>query len=261
MTYTVLSVTAPGESESFAYPTLNSDLTIEWDFLDGKITGPILASAVSVRQHDPGKNKFVVVTSLSDVRISCYVTEARIALVCPKYDKGGGWFGGGMAMAMNAGSKLLAARRRRGTALTGHIRYPWVKSIYFQPKQGILGDESLRIIYESDGSLMYLSLILDKSTDSSALAFGMMERVVAYRQADTDIFGEAEAQAFKNLLAAGNVGNPEKGRMAGYDFPTNWHAPGGERYTPPGPPSTSAAPTAEGKATRNARLRAEQAGQ
>lgn len=253
MTYTVLDVTAPGEPESFVYPALTTDLTIKWDDLDGKIVGPILASAVSVKQHDAGKNKFVEVAAVSDVRISCHITEARVTLVCPKYDKGGHWIGGGMAMALNAGSKLLAARRRRGTALTGHIRYPWVKSIYFQPKQGMLSAESLRLVYQSDGSLMYLSLILDKSTDSSALAFGVMERVVAYRRADTDIFADAEAQAFDALLAAGKVPDPKKGSMAGYEIPTNWPAPGGEQYAPTRPPSKSGASTATGPAGRSNR--------
>jgi hypothetical protein len=260
MTHTILDVIAPGEAESFAYPALNTDLTIKWDALDGTIIGPILASAVGVKQFDAGKNVFVEVASVPDVRINCYITEARIALVCPKYDKGGGWVGG-FAVALNAGSKLLAARRRHGTALTGHIRYPWVKGIYFQPKQGFRSVESLRIVYESDGSVLYLTLILDKSTDSSALAFGLMERVVAYRQADTDTFGEVESQAFDALLAAGKVDNREKtGRLAGYQIPTNWPAPGGEQCAPAKPPSKSVASAARGAAVGRNRLHDELGG-
>ena len=236
MVYSPLTVTEPGEPESFAYPSLTQDLKLVWDGLDGDIIGPIHASAASVHLFDNNRSQFRKIASVEDVRIDCYVTESRFAMICEKYDKGGGWIGGGAALVLNAGSKILAANRRRGKALTGHLRYAWLRQILFQRKEGFLGIEALRLVYKSEGANMYLQLTLDKSTDSAALAHELMERTVAYRKADTDSFEADEAEAFERLLAAGRVVQ-EKGTMGKYELPTSWPAGSAAQYAPPGPPS------------------------
>ncbi|MBT8162569.1 MULTISPECIES: hypothetical protein [Arthrobacter] len=236
MVYSPLTVTEPGEPESFAYPSLTQDLKLVWDGLDGDIIGPIHASAASVHLYDNNRSQFRKIASVEDVRIDCYVTESRFAMICEKYDKGGGWIGGGAALVLNAGSKILAANRRRGKALTGHLRYAWLRQILFQRKEGFLGIEALRLVYKSESANMFLQLTLDKSTDSAALAHELMERTVAYRKADTDPFEADEAEAFERLLGAGRVVQ-EKGTMGKYELPTSWPAGSAAQYAPPAPPS------------------------
>lgn len=93
MFYNPLTITEPAEAPSFAYPSINEELSLIWDGLDGHIIGPIHATAADVQILDPVRNQFRQLGTISDVRIDCYVTEARMAMVCPKYDKGGGWVG------------------------------------------------------------------------------------------------------------------------------------------------------------------------
>jgi hypothetical protein len=237
MVYNPLTVTQPDEPRSFAYPSITAELVLITDSLDGEVIGPINASGASVARFDTGRGKMKTIASVSDVKIEVYITEARVMLICKKYDKGGGWVGGGASLVLNAGSKILAANRRRGKALTAHVRYPWVVRILFQPKQGFGGQEALRLVFTSEGTQMYLQLYLDKSTDSAALAHAILERTVAYRRADTDPHEPAEAEAFTALLKAGRVPAPAKGSMAGYAMPTSFPAPSGEKFAPAGPPS------------------------
>ncbi|OOP59412.1 hypothetical protein BMF89_20465 [Arthrobacter sp. SRS-W-1-2016] len=239
MVYSPLSVTEPGEPKSFAYPSLSEDLKLVWDELDGDIIGPIHASAASVHLFDSNRKQFRKVAAVEDVRIDCYITESRFAMICEKYDKGGGWIGGRAAVVLNAGSKILAANRRRGKALTGHLRYAWLSQILFQRKEGFRGMEALRLVYKSEGAKMYLQLTLDKSTDSAGVAHELMTRTVAYRKADTDEFESEEAEAFELLLSKGRV-IQENGKMGKYEIPTSWSAGAGAQFAPAAPPSKTA---------------------
>ena len=73
----------------------------------------------------------------TNVRISLFITDARVALACSKYDKGGGWIGSPTAMLMlNAASKGLAAVRRHGKMMVGQARYPWIKAVGSTARSG-----------------------------------------------------------------------------------------------------------------------------
>lgn len=239
MVYNPLAVTEPGDPKSFAYPSISQQLHLVWEELDGDIIGPIHASSAEVHIYDSGSNRFRKIISVEEVRIDCYVTDSRFAMVCANYDKGGGWVGGGAALFLNAGSKLLAAGRSHGKALAGHLRYPWLDSILFQPRQGVLTSETLRLAFNSEGSAMYLQLILDKTTDTAALAHELMNRTVAYRQADTHPLDDDENAAFNALLEAGHAPLPDKGTMSAYNIPSSWPAGAAAQYAPLPPPLTA----------------------
>lgn len=238
MPYNPLTVTQPDETSSFAYPSITPELTLVMDALDGDIIGPIHANAATVEQFDEKRKKMVTVASVQDVKIDVYITEARVVLVCEKYDKGGGWIGGPVTIALNAGSKILAANRRRGKALTAQMRYPWIARVMFQPKRGFGGFEAIKFTFVSEGVTMTLQIQLDKSTDSGPMAYEIVKRLVAYRLADTDDKSSEELSAFHALLAAGQVETPPKGQMGQYAIPTSYPAGGGENFAPAGPPST-----------------------
>ncbi|MGO9902524.1 MAG: hypothetical protein ACLP0J_23215, partial [Solirubrobacteraceae bacterium] len=76
------------------------------------------------------------------VKIDLFVTDARFALACSSYDKGGGhtFFGGGGALfldvAVNSVSKVRAKMRSRGKMLVGQVRYPWLRRVGSSPKTG-----------------------------------------------------------------------------------------------------------------------------
>jgi hypothetical protein len=238
MPYNPLTVTQPDETPSFAFPSITPELTLVMDESDGDIIGPIHANAAMVAQFSEKRQKMVTVASVEEVKIEVYVTEARVVLICKKYDKGGGWIGGPAAIAFNAGSKILAANRRRGKALTAQIRYPWIARVLFQPKRGFGGVEAIKFSFKSEGTSMTLQIQLDKSTDSGSMAYEIVKRLVAYRLADTDDKSPEELKAFHALLDAGQAEAPPKGKMGSYVIPTSYPAGGGAQYAPVGPPST-----------------------
>lgn len=118
-----------------------------------------------------------------EIRCQVLVTDARIAFACSKYDKGGGWFGGPAAIALNAGSKVLAARRRRGRMMVGHVRYPWLSAVYARNRGGVLGSEMLRLAVRSpleEGTLL-IDLELPKDVDAIAVATEVIRRAASFR--------------------------------------------------------------------------------
>ena len=67
------------------------------------------------------------------VKIDLFVTDARFALACSSYDKGGGHalFGGSGALLIGVGvnsvSNVRSKMRSRGKMLVGQVRYPWLR--------------------------------------------------------------------------------------------------------------------------------------
>lgn len=241
MFYNPLSITEPGEPVSFAYPSITEDLTLAWDVLDGHINGPFYATRADVQILDPSRNEFRQLAEIKDVRIECYMSEARLAMMCRKYDKGGGWVGGPGALVLNAGSKIIAANRRRGKALAGHLRYPWLSKVLFHNRQGFLDSEILRLIYHSEGATMYLELTLDSSFNSGAIAYEIVQRTLSYRRADRAPISDEDAQALGALRPEHPVPPVDKGSMAKYTIPASCPAGTGAEHAPSAPPSAMSA--------------------
>ncbi|MGE0220605.1 hypothetical protein [Mycolicibacterium sp.] len=243
MGYDLFSVQEPGQPQSWQYPSLNPDLTWTWEPIDGTVRGPFLATAISEMIKDDRKDKWVKECGLEDVQIYCYITESRFVFVCPNYDKGGGWVGVGLglpaAMIANAVSEHRAANRTRGTALTGHIRYPWVWLIQFWQKAGWASNETIRLYYtDPDGPNRYVEIVLDKTVDAAQVAFDVRGRVLAYRLCDRDPKDDAARAAFQAALSAGPVA-AVRGQLAEYDIPhDHFVAPGGEKFAPLYAPSS-----------------------
>lgn len=227
MTFDVFCIRDLGESgEEAMYPTLDAEARFRTEPLDGERPQHLVAHALSVRDMSGSKARTVL--ELREVRTDILITDARVALICTKYDKGGGWVGSpGMALALNAVSKVRAARRSRGKALVGHIRYPWLASVGFSPKQGWLDDESLRLAFR-DGTadpsrLLMVELSLPKETDSAAVARAIMLRAVAYRTTHEELEGD-ELSGFQQLADAPVPPRPQPRTFAAYTMPTSWHA-------------------------------------
>lgn len=235
--YKPLSIMEPGEPVSFAYASITEELTIAWDGVDGHINGPFHATGADVQILDPSTNRFRQLAAISDVRIECYMSESRLAMVCRKYDKGGGWIGGAGALVLNAGSKIIAANRSRGKALAGHLRYPWLDTVLFHQRQGFFDSEVLRLIYYSEGATMYLQLTLENAYNRGAIAYEITQRTLAYRRADRMPVSAEDLQALDLLKTQGPVLPTDKGSMAKYAIPACCPAGTGAQYSPSAPPS------------------------
>jgi hypothetical protein len=108
----------------------------------------------------------------------------------------------------------------------------------FDSKRGWVGDELIRLHYESQGERLALQLKLDKHADAAGLAHTLMQRVVAYSFADTSPKDGDEMRALSKLLAAGLAPPPADNKLSGYQLPAHFQAGMSARYAPPAPPST-----------------------
>lgn len=171
--------------------------SVEFDEHDGDVQGPVTATRIELSESvDGGKRKQLLVAE--KVKVSVYITDARLIVACSKYDKGGGWYGGVTALALNAGSKAMAAMRRHGKSLVGHIRYPWLSWTGYTTKAGFLSDESLRLSATvNDGAskhTLYLDLRLPKTTSAEKVAREITSRAARHRLATCDLEPKVRAE-------------------------------------------------------------------
>ena len=182
---------------------------------DGKNVRRISAKAALIERD--GKR----LARVADVRIDVFITDARVALACSKYDKGGGWIGGGAAIALNVGSKALAAMRRHGKMLVGQVRYPWLARIGSTTKFGWQSEERLYFEFKSPEGKMQLVLTLPKNIDAASVAAEIAHRAAAYRLAcepEEDAKWRARCE---NLTRAERL-EPIKGKVYSHVFPNYW---------------------------------------
>jgi hypothetical protein len=140
----------------------------------------------------------------NNVRINVFITDARVALACSKYDKGGGWIGSPGAMVMlNAASKGLAAIRRHGKMMVGHVRYPWISGVGSTARQGMGSEERLVLDGKADqGTALRLTLVLPKDIDGAGVAAEVARRASRYRlQSEADLAAD-KRNAFATLTSA-----------------------------------------------------------
>jgi hypothetical protein len=180
-------------------------------------------TAKSAEMTRNGKTVFKV----SDVKIDVFITDARVALACSKYDKGGGWIGSAGAMIVfNAGSKALAAMRRRGKMMVGQVRYPWIARVGSTAKTGWLSEE--RLVFDakvSADTVLRLTLELPKNVDAGRIAAEIARRGAAYRLASEGQLADDERAALRELSVAepSAAGSDEKKNdIRFFAMPTFW---------------------------------------
>jgi hypothetical protein len=146
------------------------------------------------------------------VRIDVFVTDARIAVACSKYDKGGGWVGGATAMIVfNTVSKARAAVRSRGRMLVGQVRYPWLRWVASAPKTGFSSEEVVALhCAAEDGTTMTLRLTLPKNIEASRVAAEVADRAARYRLSSEEFDAEARADVEAHLDSPSRVVGGEK---------------------------------------------------
>jgi hypothetical protein len=222
---TVREVPEPGTvdliEEGLLYPVPGIESnSILMEDRDGSDVRRILAKAALVERD--GKR----LSRVSDVRIDVFITDARVALACTKYDKGGGWSGygaGGLAVALafNAGSKALAAGRRRGKMLVGQVRYPWLATVGSSAKFGMGSEERLYFKVKTAQGETQVLLTLPKNLDAAAIAAEIARRAAAYRLACEPDLEDIKRARFVELTQVQPI-EPVKGKSHHHVFPDYW---------------------------------------
>jgi hypothetical protein len=140
-----------------------------------------------------------------NIEAKVLLTDSRLAVVCKKYDKGGGWIGTpGMMLVANAISSVKAASRRKGKHLVAQIRHEYCAAITFETKTSWLTENTLRAVVitgevgQQRGFRM--NLVLGKKVGVEALAEEWLER------------------AKRHLVANGSLTNEERGMVGAAVF-------------------------------------------
>lgn len=240
MTFQMLAVCEVGEEgDRPVYPILDPEINVEREPIDGDFGIPLQVSTVIVSRKVG--NTWQKQMETSDISFQLWVTGGRVIAYCRKFEKGGGWVGfglGGLAVAAvgNIVSHAVAANRRKGKALVGHLRYPWISEVAFAPKQGFGSAETLRLTYV-DGSEptkpeVHVTFHLDRGTDANQVARYIVDRIIAYRYASGEKMTADEVAAFEKLRGSGFLPPPQKGYLSIYHIPTSWNAPSGLTHVP-----------------------------
>lgn len=217
----VRPVTDPSTDDRL-FPVLSggSDVLVATAPLDGEVVATL---AKSVEIHRRTQGELAARGFARNVKIDPYVTDARVALACRKYDKGSRWVGYN-ALWLNAASRVLAAVRRHGKVLVGQVRYPWLVAVGFTAKTGWLSEERLRLqVIDKDadaGKLVLVDLTLPKGMDAGLLAQQVVQRAARYRLAhDRTVTAEVHAR-FEELSQAPRL-SPVPKEYAMYVMPTH----------------------------------------
>ena len=203
---------------------------------DAGLLWPLPGATADAIAHEPrdGSNvqrlvaREVVVGSLDDTRVllradairaQVFVTDARLAVACAKYDTGGGWIGGPIALALNVGSRVQAARRRRGRTLLGQVRYPWLCGVYARRGRGWRAQERLRLVVEGDAGKLYLDVGLARGESATELATDVIRRAARFRLEHEEDATAAELAELTALAGLPPLGWTGEGRRVGRDLP------------------------------------------
>ncbi|WP_405059200.1 hypothetical protein OG474_41645 [Kribbella sp. NBC_01505] len=196
------------------YPGLDADGSVHFAEYDGEVVGPIAVRGVSWIRARMSLNGFNLrVNQETDWRyfdVSLYLTDARLVVVV---------------------DKPIDARTRR----VGHLRYPWIHSVGYRPRQSFLNECELVVGMEQPegGAEMpidcTLRFLLNRTDDSAELARQIVRRLAGHHLARGTLPPTA-IPGFEQLLDPPHLPDPKKGDHATYWFGAYKHYPAGAEY-------------------------------
>ncbi|MFD7471552.1 CHAT domain-containing protein [Streptomyces sp. NPDC059837] len=206
-----------GSRDDVLYPCLGPDGQVRFTPFDGEAVGPVpVRGAVWTREDlDLAAFRATRSTEWRIFGLRLYITDARLVLVSDKPD----------------------AKARR---IAGHLRYPWVNSIGFRPKQSFLNDCEVVVETQQEGTettctSQRLTLLFDDATDSGRLARLLVRRLASHHLAD-DTLPTSVRQDFEALREPPVLPPPRKGEHATYRSPAFKCYPYGAEYLLGQPP-------------------------
>lgn len=239
--FRVLTIRSAGSTAQQAlYPLLSSKRgeIIVLESLDEKgLTETYCrASGVTVSRIIDGTERPIL--RVSRLKIQVYVTAGRLALVCKRYSRAKALAvagpGAGLDVTSVTGSR--AGWRTRSSAMVGHIRYPWIRSVSAWPRRWPFGRETLVVEYAMAPRipmLLRLELRLPQALTPAMVAAEICWQVVNYWQRhDEDALPDVEddledaladlrQRAKADRKAPGTV-QPPRDKAVVYEFPA-WY--------------------------------------
>lgn len=237
MAFNAIIVAEIGDQDSpFAYAITDGDGSLVPEQHDHGLHKALTASSIEVKKLLPGSNDYIRVLYGTDIKVDFYITDSRVAFLCEKYDKGGGWYGGGLSsVILNTGSKIMAAQRRKGKVLIGHIRYEWISNIGYQRKYNFLSTETIRIFYtDTDKITWFVELTWKQGPDAEHIANDLLSKVSKYRLEMTDTKDDKEIEFFTKYSRGGRItpSDDPKRKLSIIRMVNHYYAPKGGDLRP-----------------------------
>ena len=246
MPYTILTIVEGDEGDGLLYPRLADDDSVLREEGDGRRADRFRGTNLTARLL-LGPDRFKNLAESRKVKADVIVTMSRVAVSCAKFDKGGGWVplggiaSGVVALGLNAGSKLRAAKRSRNKVLVGHVRYPWLAYVG-RWSNAVLRAQTLRLGVvvslpnNGSGSLL-LDIGLPMSVNIDALALSIAQQAAFYHLHYSPLPDEARRVMLALTTTPPPMQVDPKGGFSGYRIP--WCLPvSTESAVPSVPPQT-----------------------
>lgn len=146
----------------------------------------------------------VKVASSHGIALHLYITDARVAFACSKYDKGSTWVGNSpLALPLTVASKTLAAARRRGKMLVGQIRYPSLSAVGSTARTGAFEQERLMFAAATEEHVpIKITCVLPKQQNAAELAAEITRRAAAFRLSAEEDLASETVEELEALRAA-----------------------------------------------------------
>jgi hypothetical protein len=157
-----------------------------------------------------------------DIRAQVYVSDGRVAIACTRYDRGGGWIGGPIALVLNVVSRIRASRRSRGRMLVGHVRYPWLRGVYARNRSGLWGPELLRLFVVGEGVELQLDVRIARGESATDVATDIIRRAARLRLDHDEDATPSQRAELETLAALEPLRWSPGDELAGRDMPTVW---------------------------------------
>jgi len=235
--FRVLTIRSAGMTAQPAlYPLLSSKPgeIIDLERLDqpGLTKRYCRASGVTVSRIVDGAEQPIL--RVSRLKIQVYVTAGRLGLACKRYRRSSALAvaGPGAGFSATGVTRFWAGRRPLSSAIVGHIRYPWVRSVSAWPRRWPFGRETLVVEYAMaprTPMLLRLDLKLPPALTPAMVAAEICQQVVKYWQTYDSNAPQEVQQALDNLRQraeddrnAAGTASPNRRLAAVYQFPA-WY--------------------------------------
>lgn len=184
--------------------------TVELAPADGQTVERLTATEMTVLELTSGSARRLL--HVEKMKAVVFITDARVAVACSKFDKGGGWTPWSIsaipvAIAANTASKIKASRRRRGKMLVGHMPYAQLRAVGFRKTGMVRAREQLRVAV-NDPTVegvrgLALDLTLSGRQSASAISRAVISRAARHRLDESQDLDEAARKHLEGLLEPG----------------------------------------------------------
>jgi hypothetical protein len=186
--YRILGVLEGGEDAGALYPVLTDKLVPEFEDADGDTTLSYPVRGIYVRHMKD--DQITPLNGSGDLAGALWLTDQRLVLVCPNYDKvrwdagnnlGVMYWGLSVELTDHVASKIYHRVRSRNKAMGAHLYFPWIESVMFANDRGRKKPPTLRFgivrNLTSGPKKYFLEVHLRSGTDAGALARRILQRI------------------------------------------------------------------------------------